>query len=174
MILFRNSDPRAPFLWEDTDQPAARWHGAGEGPAHYLALTPDGAWAEFLRHEEIRDPVDLEGVERALWAIEVPATDTPDVELPMRTLLGGTASYNRCRVEARRLRAGGARALRAPCAALIPGTSSGWQVDGGLIPAAPRNEEILVYFGPPKGFVGWAAAHIGRPQASLLARVNYL
>ena len=50
MIAFRQVDARYPFLWEDGSQPAGRWHGDGEGPAHYFADTPDGALAEFLRH----------------------------------------------------------------------------------------------------------------------------
>lgn len=50
MIVFRHADPRFPFLWEIAEQSAARWHGDHEGPAHYFADTPDGAWAEFLRH----------------------------------------------------------------------------------------------------------------------------
>ena len=44
VIVFRNVDSRMPFLWEDDRQPAARWHGDGEGPVAYLAETPDGAW----------------------------------------------------------------------------------------------------------------------------------
>ena len=58
MIVFRQTDHRYPFLWESAEQPPGRWHGAGEGPAHYCADTPDGAWAEFLRHEEIGDAAD--------------------------------------------------------------------------------------------------------------------
>jgi hypothetical protein len=49
-------------LWEAASQPAARWHADGEGPAQYLADTPVGAWAEFLRHEGITDEADLSGV----------------------------------------------------------------------------------------------------------------
>ena len=66
MIAFRHCDRRWPFLWESAVQPQARWHGDGEGPVQYLADTPDGAWAEFLRHEEITDEADLAGVSRAL------------------------------------------------------------------------------------------------------------
>lgn len=55
MIAYRNSDPRYWQLSVLSTQPAARWHGTGEGPAHYFADTPTGAWAEFLRHEEITD-----------------------------------------------------------------------------------------------------------------------
>ena len=69
---FRHADHRYPFLWESAAQPAGRWHADGDGPCQYLADTPDGAWAEFLRHEEITDPDDLPGITRSLWAVEVP------------------------------------------------------------------------------------------------------
>ncbi|MDX6257843.1 MAG: hypothetical protein QOJ11_4177 [Frankiales bacterium] len=69
-IGFRHGDPRFPFVWESARQPEGRWHGSAEGPVQYLADTPDGAWAEFLRHEEIRDPGDLAGIRRRLWAVE--------------------------------------------------------------------------------------------------------
>ena len=57
MIVFRHADPRFPFPSEWTGQPAARWHDAGEGPANYFSETPDGARAEFIRHEDITDAV---------------------------------------------------------------------------------------------------------------------
>ena len=41
-VWFRNADRRWPFLWEEASQPPARWHGPSEGPAQYLADTPDG------------------------------------------------------------------------------------------------------------------------------------
>jgi hypothetical protein len=66
VIVYRHADTRLPFLWESSEQPAARWHGDGEGPVQYFSATPDGAWAEFLRHEEITEPSDLEGVRRAM------------------------------------------------------------------------------------------------------------
>src|SRR6476619_4322357 len=71
MIGFRQVDARYPFLWEDRRQPAGRWHRDGDGPAHYFADTPDGAWAEFLRHEEITEPEDVLTIRRQLWAVEI-------------------------------------------------------------------------------------------------------
>ena len=56
MIVYRHADTRLPFLWESSGQPAARWHADDEGPVQYFSETPDGAWAEFLRHEEITAP----------------------------------------------------------------------------------------------------------------------
>jgi RES domain-containing protein len=59
VIAFRHADRRFPFLWEGSGQPAGRWNATGDSPIHYFADTPDGAWAEFLRHEGITSPEDL-------------------------------------------------------------------------------------------------------------------
>ncbi len=111
-MVFRHADSRFPFLWETADQPAARWHDSGEGPVHYFSETPDGAWAEFLRHEEIVDPADLAGIDRSLWSIDLPRTPRSQPRLLAATLTGGASSYSACRREARRKNcAGKARAL---------------------------------------------------------------
>lgn len=175
MIVFRNADPRFPFLWEDgRAQPAARWHGEGEGPAQYLAETADGAWAEFIRHEEISDPDDLASVRRGLWAVELPEPPETRARLSKAAMTGGLDSYDRCRVEARRLRSRGATGLRAPSAALLPRTGSGWVVDSGLQPGPRRDESVFVLYGPRPELVGWAACAPGRPRPDLLPRVRPL
>jgi len=131
VILYRHCDRRFPYLWETADQPAARWHGDGEGPVQYFSDTPSGAWAELLRHEGIRDERDLEGVRRALWAVDAPLEGMriagPALKSPV--LLGGLPSHETCRVEARRLRVEGVEALKAPSAALKSGGAGGWKVD---------------------------------------------
>lgn len=175
MILYRHADPRFPFLWESPDQPAARWHDSGEGPAHYLADTPDGAWAEFLRHEGITSEAEVENVRRALWAIEAP--DAMEFAQPMlagQVLTGGLDTYERCRTEARRLRNAGATALISRSAALVEGGARGWHVEGGLQPAADRDGAVIVLFGPRPDLTGWPAARKGRPGADLLNRVRPL
>jgi hypothetical protein len=174
MILFRHADPRFAFLWEDASQPEARWHGSGEGPVHYLAETPDGAWAEFIRHEGITDIADLATVQRAMWAIEIPNEARSRPTLPEATLRGGLSTYGRCQDEARRLRGAGATGIEAPSAALLPGTPSGWKVKAGLKPGVVRTEQVIVLFGPRADLVGWAACQIGRPRDDLLSRVNPL
>lgn len=181
MIGFRHADPRFPFLWESAEQPAGRWHGDGEGPVHYFADTPDGAWAEFLRHEEIRDPVDLLTVRRAIWAVDLPdaeprsaAARLPQPRLPMRVLRGGRDTYPACQAYARRLRARGAIGLTAPSAALLPRGASGWRVDAGLTRGPERDGRVIVIFGPRPDLVGWAAAVEGRPGAELLPLVRHL
>src|SRR5579883_2314713 len=133
MILFRHADPRYPFLVEaGVPQATGRWNKPGDGPTQYFADTPDGAWAEFLRHEEIRDPADLEGIQRTIWAVEVEDLPAGTVSLPEATLTGGFESYPVCQTEAHRLRAAGASGLVAKSAALLPGGARGWRVRAGL------------------------------------------
>jgi len=175
MIVYRHADPRFPFLWENAEQSAARWHGPGEGPVQYFSDTPDGAWAEFLRHEGITDESELVNVRRALWAIEVPdnlALVSPRLAPPM--LSGGIETYEVCQKEARRLRARGAKVLRVPSAALLPGGARGWKVEGGLQQGPSRDGIVLAVFGPRPDIVGWAAAFPGRPRSDLLPFVRPL
>ncbi|HKD06729.1 MAG TPA: RES domain-containing protein [Bryobacteraceae bacterium] len=175
MILYRHADPRFPFLWESADQPPARWHGSGEGPVQYLADTPDGAWAEFLRHEGISEKSELVNVRRALWAIEAP-DELPAAapQISEATLTGGLATYEDCRREARRLRNNGVTVLRAPSAALLPGGAHGWKVDGGMRPAAERDGTVLAVFGARPDFIGWVAAFSAWPRPDLLSRIRHL
>ena len=172
MIGFRHVDPRYPFLWEGANQPAARWHAAGDGPAHYFCDTPDGAWAEFLRHEEITDPEDLQTIRRALWAVDLGDPPLAKPNLPRRTLSGGYQSYPACQAEASRLRRLGGGGLAVPAAALLPGGARGWRVDGGLQPGEFRDGAVYVLFGRRPDLIGWQAA-VGHPGMELLARVRH-
>jgi hypothetical protein len=175
MIVFRHADPRLPFFWEGGGQPPARWHGSGEGPVQYTCDTPDGAWAEFLRHEEIRAPEDLATIRRALWAIEIDdAEPAARPEAAASTMTGGLATYAACRECARQLRAGGATRIEAPSAALDAGGARGYVVDAGLRPASPRNGCVIVLFGRRPYAVGWRAVHKGYPAEELLGRVRHL
>ena len=173
MIAFRQVDRRYPFLWEDRRQPAGRWHVEGDGPAHYFADTPDGAWAEFLRHEEITDPGDLETIRRQLWAIDVGDEPAAPVSVSAALVRGGFETYSRCQDDAAALRARGHRRIIAPSAALVPGGARGLTVREGVHAAAPRDGQVLVIFGPPDNLVGWVASEAGRPAADLLERVNH-
>jgi hypothetical protein len=174
VIVLRSADARFPFLWEDTRQPPARWHSAGEAPVAYFAETPDGAWAEFLRHEEIVDADDPSGVSRTIWAVELPRLPKSALRLPVSVLSGGRGSYPACQAEARRLRWRGRRGLVAPSAALAPESPSGYVTGGGLMPASSRRERVFVRFGRRPELIGWAACDVGRPRADLLRRVRSL
>jgi hypothetical protein len=173
MIVFRQTDHRYPFLWESADQAPGRWHGAGEGPAHYFADTPDGAWAEFLRHEEITDAADLETIRRQMWAVDIGDAPAEPVRVPLPVAVGALDSHAPCQAEARRLRSRGAQRLRAPSAALTKGGARGLLVQQGQHPASPRDALVIVVFGAPDGLVGWVAADAARPPRDLLDRVRH-
>jgi hypothetical protein len=173
MIAFRQVDARYPFLWEDTTQPAGRWHAKGEGPAHYFADTPDGAWAEFLRHEEITEVTDLATIRRQMWAVEIGNAATDPIELPAEILGGNLDTYAECQQAARARRARGARRIKAVSAALLPHGASGFTVQHGVRAAAPRDGWTIVVFGAPEALTGWIAADDGHPPADLLPRVRY-
>jgi hypothetical protein len=173
VIGFRHVDPRFPFLWEDATQPAARWHAEGEGPVHYFADTPDGAWAEFLRHEEIRDPADVATIRRSLWAVELGDEPAARPELPAAALTGGVSTYVRCQDEARRLRRSRTRRIDAPSAALRAGEARGQRVEGGLRPGPRRDGRVIVLFASRPDLIGWMAAAEGRPSEDLLDRVRH-
>lgn len=173
-----------PFFWESSAQPAARWHGPGEGPCQYLADTPEGAWAEFLRHEEITDPADLAGIARSIWAVEVPEgaldgavrVDSAHgaATLDVATAIGGIPSYEACQGFARRQRADGVGALIAPSAALLPGGAAGELTDRGLKSAPPRDGEVWALFGPRPDIPGHRVIARGAPEARTLDRVRPL
>lgn len=142
-----------------------------------MSDTPDAAWAEFLRHEEISDEADLAGVERSLWAVEIDESEEHIAQprLFRRLLTGGTETYDECRREARRLRRRGATALVAPAAGLMPGSGGGQQVRGlKLIEAPPRDGRTLALFGARPELRGWQCVEAGRPNARVLALVNHL
>lgn len=172
MIAYRHADRRYPFLWEGAGQPPARWHDAGDPPTQYLSDTPDGAWAEFLRHEEITEPEDLATIRRALWAIDLGRADLPASALPKATVTGGWSTYPACRAAARRLRERGAAGLVARSAALEPGGAAGWRVRGGLERGAPRDGRTILLFGERPDLVGWKACDQGWPGAELLEAVR--
>jgi hypothetical protein len=174
VICYRHADPRLPFFVESAAQPPARWHDVGEGPVQYLSDTPDGAWAELLRHEEITETEDLANVRRALWAVDVPDEDHVEPSLPPDTLTGGPGTYPACREEARRIRADGAPGIVASSAGLLRGRARGWRVDGGLEPAPDRDGRTIVLFGRRPDLVGWAATAEGRPRDDILDAVRHL
>jgi len=100
---------------------------------NYFSDTPDGAWAEFLRHEEIRDAEDLAAIRRAIWAVDIGDEPAATPALPEATLTGGPETYRACRGEAERLHEGGATRIDALSAALLSGGARGHRVEAGLV-----------------------------------------
>lgn len=169
MIAFRHADPRFAFLWEGESQPAGRWNDAGD-LTHYFCDTPDGAWAEFLRHEEITDPADVDTIRRALWAVEIGEPPRLWPELPLATMTGDYTSWPECQRFARMHRSQ-TDGLVAPSAALRPGQATGWRVDQGMRPGPERDGHVVALFGPRPDLIGWRATAKGHPDKELLSRV---
>ena len=170
---YRHCDPRFPFLWQSAQQPAARWHGEDEGPANYFADTPSGAWAEFLRHEGITEAADLAGVQRDLWAIEIPDAPAAEPRLAAALLFGNESTYPACQAAARRLRAAGATRLQVRGAALLPGQARGWTASATLQrETTPRRGLVWVHYGAC-AFVGWPVVSGGSPPAWVLGLVRH-
>jgi len=174
VIGYRHADPRFPFLWESSEQPGGRYHAAGEGPVTYLSDSPDGAWAEFLRHEEIVDAADLTGVRRRIWAVHLPDDEPMPVDVPDRVAMGGQDTYPRCRRAAWRLRRADVRFMAAPEAALLPGAAGGQRTDGGLREAGSLSGRTLILIGRWPALRGYAVVDVGRPTPRVLGRVRQL
>ena len=172
MIAFRHADSRFPFLRETASPAAGRWNRPGE-LTHCFSDTPDGAWAEFLRHEEITDPEDLSHVRRAVWAVQVGDPPAARPRVSARTLTGGRKSWAACQREAIGLRRAGESGLVAPSAALGPGGAHGFRVEGDERPGPPRDGLTIVLFGTRPDLVGWRATAAGRPDPELLRRVRH-
>lgn len=141
----------------------------------YLADTSDGAWAEFLRHEEIRDPADLVGVARRLWTVELPSdvSNAVPVRVEPTVSRGDLDSYPTCQAAARALRSSGAAVLRAPSAALVPGGARGQVTAGGLHEAEDRDGLVWVLIGTRPALRAWATADVAFPTARVLALVAH-
>lgn len=172
MIAFSHADPRFPFLREFDPPVSGRWNVEGE-PSICFCDTPDGAWAEFLRHEEIRDAEELPTIRRALWAVDIGERPTVRPRLEATILTGGPESWDACRSEAQRLRTLGSWGISAPSAALRPGAARGRRVDDNLEPGPKRDGRIFVFFRRRRHQVGWVATPAGRPGVELLALMRH-
>jgi hypothetical protein len=158
--LFRQCDSRYAFLWASARQPEGRWHAPGDGPVQYLASSPDGAWAELLRHEEIDEIDDLDGIARALWAVELEDIPEARPDLDDATVHGDRGSYPACQV--------------APSAALRGGEVRPWKAVGEAnISGGERSATVVVLFGPRPDLDGWLMVDRGAPPSHVLAHVRH-
>jgi hypothetical protein len=174
ITLYRQCDSRFAFLWASERQPEGRWHAPGNGPVQYLASSPDGAWAELLRHEGIHDIDDLGGITRALWAVELTEVPRERPGLDDATSRGDQASYPACQVEATRIREAGNDGLVAQSAALRGGHVRSWRAVGEAnISARERTATVVVLFGPRPDLEGWLIVDRGAPPSHVMAHVRH-
>jgi RES domain-containing protein len=83
-VVYRHVAPELPPLWYGAGgttlrQESGRWHREGESLVQYLALSSDGAWAEYVRYEHIRTDARRRGAHRSLWQLRVAADRIADL-----------------------------------------------------------------------------------------------
>lgn len=170
--FFRYSSYDVPF-WARPNTTDERWHAAGDGATQYLSATPDGAWAELIRNENLRSEADLSLVQMALWQAQIEQARIADYRdfgtaekagLDPELLISDEQSA--CRVEGRRLRENNFAGVLYPSAAL-PGEQN-------LVLFGPR---ILLPWGASRRLASGVPANkltVGAPPADLLPRVRHV
>ena len=102
--------------------------------------------------------------------MQLPPDGCAQPDLPRATLAGGLPNHPACRAEARRLRSTGAARLKAPGAAPLPGSVSGWLVatDARQTPGPARGGLVRLVFGTTAGAIGWPLVDAGTaPQGGV-------
>lgn len=184
-IAHRYSSYDTPFWVRESSLPG-RWHRVGEGPTQYLSLSTDGAWAELIRNEELRAEDEVAMVSVSMWTVlvnEGMIANYATFELAERAGFDPAAlveeNYERCQIEAARLRGRGYAGVMAPNAALPGATNltlfgarmaSTW--DRAPLLASSTPATIITKGAPPPGLlervrqVGTAHAGLVVHQAS--------
>jgi RES domain len=175
---FRYANYDTPF-WSRPNTLPGRWHLPGDGPTQYLSLSPAGAWAELIRHEELRTEDEVAHVRTKLWVVELNAGNLADYGNFEQARAAGfdpdalvDEDYGRCQREGARLRSRGYGGVVAPSAAL-PGAinvtlfgarySIRWMVQpvtASAIPAA-----VAAVGAPPPGIVARVRHHGDRHES---------
>lgn len=169
ITLFRWSDYDVPF-WARNNSRPGRWHVVGNPPTQYWSMTPDAAWAELIRTEDLRLEEDLDLVRMPLWVCRLPAVGLVDLTRPEVQAIHGVDepalvedAWDVCQTLGRTLRTDFPGVI-APCAAL----------DG---------HANVTIFGPRRA-IDWrerpalartipaTVAAVGRPPAGLVNRVR--
>lgn len=79
---FRWSTYDVPF-WDRENTRDNRWNYAHVDATQYWALTPEAAWAELIRHEDLRTEADLDLVRMPFWVCRFPSAMLVDLRLPV-------------------------------------------------------------------------------------------
>lgn len=168
-MAFRYCSYDVPF-WVRPNTRAQRWNVLLEGSTQYWSLTPDGAWAEHIRFNDIRTEAELDEVRIPIWVCRAPGLGLldlrePDVRgrygLTLRDMTDG--DWGACQRAATVMRAEGVRGILSPSAALAGATN--------LTLFGPRR--AIAYNRRPAlaSAVPAAVVAIGRPPTKLVDRV---
>jgi len=169
-IAWRYSNYDTPF-WARNNTRDGRWSTGGEASVQYLAMEPNGAWAELIRSEELRSEEEVSTVRIAIWVVAVNEV-LVDYSTFEKADAAGFApealvddDWGRCQDEGRRLRGLGYGGVMTPSAAL-PGAIN-LVIFGPRILWAWRRPVIL------SATIPATIAAVGSPPAGLVGRVRY-
>jgi RES domain-containing protein len=144
-------------LWVFPNRRPGRWNDPDDGTiAQYCTLDAAAPLAEFVRHEDLRQPEDAGEVRLALWQLRLMEGAVLDLSSPEKAGDQGVAwddlvadDWRACQQLARDVLAEGGRGVIAPCAAL-PGSLSltvfgarseiGWNAERRLAIQVPARE----------------------------------
>lgn len=169
---FRYSSYDVPF-WVRTNTTDERWHNAGDGATQYLSATPEGAWAELIRNENLRSEADLSLVAMPLWRAQIDQgriADYHDFETAERAGFDPESliddDQGACQKEGRRLRVAGFAGVIYPSSAL-PGEQN----------IALFGSRILLPWGAARRLASGIPASqltVGSPPVAILPRVRHV
>lgn len=165
-VAFRYADYDTP-LWVRPNTEHGRWHLARTEPTQYLCSSPDGCWADLIRHENLRTEMDVALVRMPLWVVKINEERIADYSTFEKAEAAGfppdalvDEDWGRCQAEGERLRRRGFRGVQCPAAAL-PGDVAltlfggrravGWEEEPCLASAIPA--KIVTVGAPPTGVV---------------------
>jgi RES domain-containing protein len=165
-VAFRYSNYDTP-LWVRPNTEAGRWHAARSEPTQYLCLSPDGCWADLIRQEDLRTEIDAGLIRMPLWVLKINEERIADCSTFEKAEAAGfppdalvDEDWERCQVEAERLKDLGFRGVLAPAAALAGDVALtlfgrrravGWEEEPRLASAIPA--KIVTVGAPPAGLV---------------------
>lgn len=170
LIAFRQTDHDVPF-WARNNGFDARWNVAGDEPTQYWSLHPDGAWAEYLRQEEVFDDEAASNVRRAVWTCRIPRGSLLDLRdrdacdrLGIDPDVLTAPDWSGCQTVAARLRHEGCPGILTPSAALDGHTDL--TIFGARRAIDWQRRPVL------RSTVPAAVVAVGRPPDGLAGRVE--
>lgn len=81
LTAFRHTDYDVPF-WARPNTRDGRWNRAGDDPTQYWSLSPEAAWAELIRFENLHHEEELDEVRKPLWVCRVEVFGLLDLRTP--------------------------------------------------------------------------------------------
>jgi RES domain-containing protein len=170
LLAFRQTDYDVPF-WARSNSHPGRWNRPGDPSTQYWSLHPDGAWAEFLRQEELTAADDVDALRRPIWVCRISLAPLADLRSDEQRDRWGIAAdalvdpdWAACQDLARTLREQRVAGVIAPSAAI-------------------EGHDNLTIFGPRRAIdlhrtpvlhstVPAAMAARGAPDPGLLSRIT--